>query len=580
MELTRRSSPASGRSKAGREVRIRALLPAALISAVAASSAEAAEPSPDALIVERAPGVAAAELRERADLEPAGRLPGLARVDVVEPADGDRARALAELRADPGVRWAEPVLTRRALGDALFVQQWGLANTGQTVAGVAGLPGADVDALGAWAFTRGAGVTIGVVDSGVASAHPDLAPRLTGNPGERGAGRETNRVDDDGNGVVDDWSGWDFVAEDNRPEDGNGHGTHVAGTAAGAAGAGDVVGVAPEADLLPLQALNAAGVGTSADAAAAFAYAGRLGVRVVNVSIGADTPSNAERTAIHAYPNTLFVVAAGNDAADARNTYPCAYEEPNVLCVGASTNRDGVAAFSNFGKTAVDLFAPGAGIVSSYRLPGYHTLSGTSMAAPHVAGAAALVASAHPNWTPGRIAQALMDSAEQLFAFRNRSVSGGRLDAAAALRWVAPAGVADAAPAPGPVHVPATPPGWTPPAPGPGPAGGSPAPAQPSGSPGPRAGARPAPVVSRLRLVGRPRKRGAALSFTASAAGRVPLVVERRVGRRYKRAGAGTLAVTAGRQRTPLGTRVAGARLKRGTWRLTLAAARITFRVR
>jgi thermitase len=569
-------------------MRIRALLGAALMSVGVVSSAQAAEPSSDALIVERAPGLGAAELRERAGLEPAGRVPGLDRVDVVEPADGDRDAALAAMRADPEVRWAEPVLERRALADSRFGDEWGLHNTGQWIDGFKGIVGADIDALAAWDVTQGAGVTIAVVDSGAALAHPDLVSQLIGNPGERGQGRETNGIDDDRNGLTDDWRGWDFVADDNRPEDADlkGHGTHVAGIAAAAVGGGEVIGVAPDADLLVLQALGANASGTSADTAAAFAYAGRLGVRVVNASFGADTWSDAERAAIRAYPNTLFVVGAGNEARSASSTYPCAYEEPNVLCVGASTNRDTVALFSNFG-TSVDLFAPGDGIVSTAPPAGYATKDGTSMATPHVAGTAALVASEHPNWTPARIKDALIATVDRRSAFTGKALSGGRLDAADALGWVAPSGANDAAPPPGPAWAAVTPPGWSPPSPSPAPspsrdstpaAGAQAVPAGPAGgAPARRA---TVPVVSRLRVVGRPGRRSAALSFTASAAGQVRLIVERRAGRRYKRVGTGTLAVAAGSQRTRLGTRIAGVRLKRGTWRVSLAAARVTFRVR
>jgi thermitase len=577
------------------EMRIRALLGAALMSVGVASSARAAEPSADALIVKRAPGLGAAELRERADLEAAGRVPGLARVDVVEPADGDPARALAELNADPEVRWAEPVLERHAMADdSLLGDQWGLASAEEL--------DADIDAPEAWAITRGLDVTIAVVDTGIALAHPDLAPQLTGNPGERGQGRESNGIDDDGNGLVDDWQGWDYASDDNVPDDGGGeHGTHVAGIATAAEGGGDVVGVAPQAALLPLQALNAQGAGTSVSTAAAFAYAGRLDVRVVNASFASDLPSEAERQAIHDYPNTLFVVAAGNGGDDGRGddvdeepTYPCGYDEPNVVCVGASTDRDQRSRFSNYGNQTVDLFAPGQGIWSTVPSAGYAQKDGTSMAAPHVAGAAALLAAEHPNWTPERIKRSLIETADFDWAFLGRAVSDGRLNAAAALGWSAPPGEDDDAPAPGPARVATTPAGWTPPAqppttppvatPPPAPQTPAPTPQAPAPAPQAPAPTQPAapatPVVSRLRVVGRPGKRSAKLSFTASAPGQVRLVVERRSGRRYKRAGSRTLTVAAGGQRAQLGTRVAGARLKRGTWRLTLGAARVTFRVR
>jgi thermitase len=554
-----------GAAEARREMRIRALLGAALMSVGVASSAQAAGPSSDALVVKRAPGVGAAELRERADLEPAGRLPGLDRVDVVEPADGDREAALAALRADPEVRWAEPVLPRRAFADPQFQNEWGLENTGQRVGLVTGVADADIDALGAWEIAQGAGVTIAVIDSGAALTHPDLAPQLTGNPLES---PERNGIDDDGNGYVDDWQGWDFVGKDNTPADANGHGTHVAGIAAAAREGGEVIGVAPQSRLLVVRALGADASGSTLNTAAAFSYAGSLGVRVVNASFGdAGSYSSLERAAIHASPETLFVVAAGNDRQDARTTYPCAYEEPNVLCVGASTNTDTVASFSNYGGTAVDLFAPGAGILSTAWPSGYTTKDGTSMATPFAAGAAALVASEHPDWTPGRIKQALMSSVDRAPAFADTSVSGGRLNAAAALRWAPPPPEIEASD-------PATPPATEPPASDP--SGAAPAPVRPKATPK----AAPVPVVSRLRIVGKPGRRSAALSFTASAAGSARLVVERRAGRGYKRVGTGTLAVAAGPQRTPLGTRIAGVRLKRGSWRLSLASARVTFRVR
>jgi thermitase len=550
-----------------------ALLVAALGTAAVAAPARAAEPSPDAVVVQRAPGLDAgerAELRERADVVPAGQVPAVARVDVVEPVDGDQARALAALRADPAVRWAEPVLPRTAADDALYPLLWGLANTGQTVFGTTGVAGADVRAPAAWEITRGAGATVAVVDTGVASAHPDLAPQLTGNPGERGSGREGNGVDDDGNGLVDDWRGWDFAGDDNAPEDVNGHGSHVAGTAVAAAGGGDVIGVAPEARVVALQALDADGSGWSTDVASAFAYAGELGVRVVNASLGADWPSQVERAAIRAHPDTLYVVAAGNDNRDASTSYPCAYDEPNVLCVGASTQHDRRAWFSNFSATAVDLFAPGTNVVSSVPA-GYETMSGTSMASPHAAGAAALVAAAHPSWSPALIKQALMKTAAPRAELAGEAVTGGRLDAAAAVAW-APAGEPTAqppqlqpAPSPAPPPAPSPDPAPSPiPVTAPAPAPSAPAVAEPD----------PTPAISGLRLVGR-RRASPSLSFTASAPGTVRLVSERRTGRRYKRAGTAKLAVTAGRQRVRL-----GARLRPGRWRLTLAGARITFRVR
>ena len=405
--------------------------------AIAPQTASAA-PLADEIIVERAPGLTASE---RADLRAdAGvrleRTIGLPRVEVLAARSGDRAEALAELRADPDVVWAEPNLPRTAATtDALFSSLWGLDNTGQFIGGVAD---ADIDAPEAWATTKGAGVTVGVVDSGVLLTHPDLVPAANG--GEQGtdglgADRRTNGVDDDANGKVDDWRGWDWIGLDNDPTDLHGHGTHVSGTVAAIEDTGGVVGVAPQAQTLALRVLNASGSGSTASSAAAFDYAGDLGLRVVNASIGSDGASFAERNAIQAHPQTLYVVAAGNAARDndVQPTYPCAYPEPNVLCVGATDDADARASFSNAGATSVDLFAPGASIRSSTFDGGWGWMSGTSMASPHVAGAAALLFADDPTLTAAEAKQALMSTVDPLPGLAGLAVTGGRLNAAAAL---------------------------------------------------------------------------------------------------------------------------------------------------
>ena len=551
-------------------MRFVALLIVVLAGVIGAAPAHAS----DALIVKLDPSERAA-VRDRADVVAAGRVQGLPGVDVVVPADGDRARALDELRADPAVVWAEPDRPRRAFADELMSQQWGLQNSG----------GADIDAPAAWTVSEGAGVTIGIVDSGIVTNHADLAPQLTGNPEESGLAFKSNGIDDDGNLLVDDWRGWDWTADDNAPEDGDGHGTHVAGIAAAARAGGLVIGVAPRAKILPLQVLDANGSGFTSDVARAFAYAGDLGVRVVNASLGAEEPSFAEYQAMRDHPGTLFVVAAGNggsdfvgDDNDARPQYPCNYELPNIVCVGASDQDDDPAEFSNFGAAKVDLFAPGADILSTWRLsgprwysgpPGYELLDGTSMASPFVAGAAALVASKHPDWAPALVKQALMDTADRLGSLSGRAVTGGRLDAAAAVAWTPPP----------PSQPPPPPPPPAPPAPAPTPV--------PTPPPGPKPKPEPAASlkISGLRVSGRPRvcrrcAHAAALTFRSSLAGKVKLIAERRVGRRYKRVGSRTFAVAAGSGRIRIAGKVAGVRLKPGTWRVTLGAARVTFRVR
>src|SRR5689334_22200931 len=254
--------------------------------------------------------------------------------------------------------------------DPYLAEQWGLHNTGQTVNGAAGAAGADIHAPEAWARTTGSpDVKVAVVDSGINFEAPDLAPNIWRNPGESGGGRETNGVDDDGDGYVDDWRGWDFVQQDNLPADNFGHGTHVAGTIAarGDDGTG-IAGVAWRASLIPVRVLDNRDVGVCSDIAAGVAYAVRAGARIANLSVGSGAPCRAERDVIDAAPDTLFVVAAMNDGldVDATPSYPCAYPETNIVCVAATDSRDRLAAFSNYGARSVDLAAPGVSILSPY----------------------------------------------------------------------------------------------------------------------------------------------------------------------------------------------------------------------
>ena len=213
--------------------------------------------------------------------------------------------------------------------------------------------------------TRGSASTVvAVVDSGVAWDHPDLAPNIWSNPDEVAG----NGVDDDGNGKVDDVRGWDFVDGDNNPWDYDDHGTHVAGTIAARGNNGvGVTGVAWQASIMPVRALDALGTGSNADIADAFTYAAANGARVVNASLGGAGRSQAMSDAITNNPNTLFVVAAGNDGTDNDTTprYPCNYTAANLICVAATDNTDALASFSNYGASSVDLAAPGVDIDST-----------------------------------------------------------------------------------------------------------------------------------------------------------------------------------------------------------------------
>ncbi|MEA2406204.1 MAG: thermitase [Thermoleophilaceae bacterium] len=401
------------------------------------------------------------DVRTDAGTEFAEALP-VSGMQVVEVAPGQSAAdAERALESSADVIYAEPNAEVHAFvrpNDPYFPQLWAMENTGQTIRGVAGTADADSDVAEAWDARIGGETVVAVVDTGVDSAHPDLIPNLWRNSGESGLGRESNGVDDDLNGRVDDWRGWDFVGADNDPADDNGHGTHVAGTIAGDRGNGiGVAGVADGARVMPLRVLDAAGGGKVSDVILAYAYAFKQGAKVVNLSLGSGSSSRAERDAITAYPTMLFVAAAGNGGADGVGddndttpTFPCVYPAPNVVCVAASDNRDALAGFSNYGAISVDLAAPGVNIASSWPGGGYSWSSGTSMATPHVAGAAALLWAASPDAVPTDISSALLAGTDARPAFAGRTVSGGRLNVLSSLRLVADVGVGSPAPAPHP----------------------------------------------------------------------------------------------------------------------------------
>jgi subtilisin family serine protease len=347
----------------------------------------------------------------------------------------------------------------RSPSDPLFASQWAL---NRPAAGAGG-----IDAPGAWDLSTGnRSVTVAVVDTGADLSSQALQPNLATNAGESGQGRETNGIDDDGNGYVDDWRGWDFSAGDNQPQDRNGHGTHVAGII-GARGndARDVTGVAWDISLLPLQVLAADGSGRSTDIADAMTYAAQRGARVVNLSLGGPGQSDSMLRAICAAPEVLFVAAAGNTSADLDSTpfYPCAYPPANVVCVAASDQQDRLAGFSSYGAASVDLAAPGAQILGVGLNNQTAVYSGTSMAAPQVSGVAALVLSQHPDWTAAQVKEALLNSSEPLAQLTGRVATAARLNAARALNYgrvPAPAPTLPApavAPAPAPQPPTATP---------------------------------------------------------------------------------------------------------------------------
>jgi subtilisin family serine protease len=444
--------------------------PAAAQAAIGPQQVEALDQQGSTeIIVRREPGLSAAERADvRADADVAlERRSTLPDTEVVRADSGDLAEAVAELNRDPDVVYAEPVVVMSALSaDSYYGSLWGLENTGQKLwlpdgSGyyLGGTPDADMDVPEAWTKATGAGVTVGIVDTGMLTTHPDLAAQVATNAGETGTdslGRDkrSNGVDDDGNGYVDDWHGWDFVAEypsigvtegdstpgpDNDPQDNHGHGTHVAGTvAAQRDNNAGIAGVAPGAKVMPLRALGANGGGTNIAVAEAFDYAGKMGLRVVNASLGGPGLDQTQLTAIQAHPNTLYVIAAGNDGVDndVSPHGPCALPAANILCVGASDQNDNRASFSNYGAASVDVFAPGTAILSTYPGPSYAYLNGTSMASPNTAGVAALTLSVRPGASALDVKSAIMASAEPKPDLVGKSVTGGRVNADRAVSGV------------------------------------------------------------------------------------------------------------------------------------------------
>ena len=247
---------------------------------------------------------------------------------------------------------------------------------------------------------------------------PGPRGRAWTNPGESGGGKETNGVDDDDNGYIDDVHGWDFCNDDNTVHDFDEdfHGTHVAGTIAASLDGQGVVGVAPNVKIMALKFIDPTqtSCGLTSLAMQAIAYAKSFGVVISNNSYGLRVPRAQAKVQLASFSNAiansgmLFVTSAGNDGIDNDTdpfpAFPASFDLPNVITVAAVDHDGGLADFSNYGKTTVDIAAPGVNILSSVPIDSDHPdpaeqwewLSGTSMASPHVAGVAALLASQNP----------------------------------------------------------------------------------------------------------------------------------------------------------------------------------------
>jgi subtilisin family serine protease len=401
---------------------------AALSAFAAAGSSSAASGAPyvdDAVLVRFAPGTPGAA-KAAARAAAAGQfdatldlVPGLERLKLRA---GTVQGAIAVLSKNPNVLYAEPDYVVEAIAtpnDPLFGQLWGMAK---------------INAPAAWDVTFGsANVVVGDIDTGIDYNHPDLAANAWVNPGEIPA----NGIDDDGNGYKDDVHGWDWANNDSDPFDDHFHGTHTAGTI-GAKGNNSVgvVGVNWDVRIAGLKFLSAQGSGSTSNAILALKYAVAKGMRVTNNSWGGGGYSQGLYDAIAAARDagSLFIAAAGNNSFDNDffPFYPASYDLDNLIAVAATTDTDDLASFSNYGATSVDLGAPGYGVLST--VPGgYDTYSGTSMATPHVSGAAALLLAVHPEWTYAQVRDRIFCTVRPVSALSGNTVTGGVLDVGGAL---------------------------------------------------------------------------------------------------------------------------------------------------
>jgi subtilisin family serine protease len=352
---------------------------------------------------EIAPGISLIELKINSAKSTQDSEPIVEAYDLVKHQDACQLLSAS----NPHLTRCEPEFVYRSLAwpsnDTLAQNQWGIPLTN--------IPAA-------WSITSGSSdVVVAVIDTGVDYNHPDLAQNMWTDP--------------------DGGYGYNFFNNNPNPMDFNSHGTHVAGTIAALRdNAIGVAGVAPEVRIMAIQFLGANGAGTLSGAINSIYYAINNGANVINASWGGGGNSSLLKEAIAAAGDAgiLFVAAAGNNATDnqVRPTYPASFDLPNIISVAANNVQDSLAWFSNYGASAVDIAAPGVGILSS--VPGgYSYYSGTSMAAPHVAGVAALILSNAPELKPWEVKGKILGGADLRVSLLGKVRSGARLNALGAL---------------------------------------------------------------------------------------------------------------------------------------------------
>jgi subtilisin family serine protease len=319
--------------------------------------------------------------------------------------------------------------------DPQFSTQWGHHNTGQ----LSGVPDADVDAPEFWDVMESApGVVIAVLDSGLNFTHPDLQNIAWRNPGEIAG----DGADNDGSGRIDDVTGWDFVNSDNNPADDHGHGSNVTGIIAATRNNDTgIAGMISGMQIMVCKVLNSSNSGSTSNLIAATTYARLRGVRIMNLSLQNYPYSgtlDAEFTACR-NAGILLCICAGNQGMnnDTTPNYPSSYTHDNIISVANHDRRDerwaGSFNPSNYGAVSVDLFAPGRSILSPVLGTSFSEYTGTSQSAPYVTAVAAAIQYLNPSWQETQIKACLMESSVLQPAYSGRCVTGGRLNALAAV---------------------------------------------------------------------------------------------------------------------------------------------------
>ena len=439
------SSPrAQGRGNAPAAVQAAAFVSGEVLIQYRAGASDAAKQRARGRVAAEAEEViveAASRSDQKGDLELARVPPGIA-----------IAAAARELELDPAVEFAEPNWVyehQLASNDTYFTsgQLWGMYGSSTTPANQYGSQAAQAWAAG---HVGSNSVFIGIIDEGMQFTHPELQANVWTNPFD-----PVDGIDNDLNGYVDDTHGWDFDGNNNTIYDGgkvgnvDDHGTHVSGTIGGKGGNGaGVAGVNWNVTLISGKFLGRRG-GTTANAIKAVRYFTDLkvrhGVNIVATSNswggGGFSQGLLDAIVAGANQNILFIAAAGNggsdgvgDNNDSVASYPSNYNTTAgagydaVIAVAAISSTGAIASFSNFGATTVDIGAPGVGIISTTAVNGYSSYSGTSMATPHVSGAAALYAASHPFNSALQIKTAILASAVPTASLAGKTVTGGRLN--------------------------------------------------------------------------------------------------------------------------------------------------------